>query len=280
MIECSRVFTSTTAGVGCGRTQTRAGRIKGGEDASPGEFPWLVSIRVTGPSGAHYCGGALIHKRFVITAAHCVERRSAKYLAVVAGEHDIRASGPAHRQVLSVKEVITHANFSKRYINDIALVELDKNAIWGKYVQPVCLPDKNRDGLNDALNVTVAGWGRTNELANGGRPADVLQKVSLKVLARADCQTWYRNYTGKQVVLYDSNVCAGLETGEKDACQGDSGGPLLTAPDSEGRQVTVGVVSAGIGCGRPRLPGLYTRVSRFIDWIADKLKARGVVIPI
>lgn len=62
--------------------------------------------------------------------------------------------------------------------------------------------------------------------------------------------------------------------------QGDSGGPLLTAPDAEGRQVTVGVVSAGIGCGRPLLPGLYTRVSRFIDWIADKLKARGVAITV
>ena len=60
--------------------------------------------------------------------------------------------------------------------------------------------------------------------------------------------------------------------------QGDSGGPLLTAPDASGSRACVGVVSSGIGCGRPNLPGLYTRVSRFVDWILTQMRARGVQV--
>ncbi|XP_069169357.1 trypsin-1-like [Procambarus clarkii] len=266
------------SGVACGRAQLRAGRVKGGQDASPGEFPWLVSIRVAGAMSAHYCGGALIHKRFVLTAAHCVHRNSPKYVVAVAGEHDFNAPNNGFRQVLPVKDIISHADFSKRYIHDIALLELGQDVVWSKYVQPLCLPDLNTDGVTDALNVTVAGWGMTDEASNGGHHVNVLQKVVVQVVSRTDCQSWYSSHAGKAVVLYDTHLCAGFENGEKDACQGDSGGPLLTAPDRDGRMVTVGVVSAGIGCGRPRLPGLYTRVSRYIDWIATNLRSRGVTV--
>lgn len=44
----------------------------------------------------------------------------------------------------------------------------------------------------------------------------------------------------------------------------DSGGPLTT-----NKNVLIGVVSTGVGCARPGLPGIYTRVSEFVDWIED-----------
>ena len=64
-------------------------------------------------------------------------------------------------------------------------------------------------------------------------------------------------------------MCAGFEKGGKDSCQGDSGGPLMIKED--GRLVVVGVVSAVIGCARPKLPGIYSRVNSYIDWIKSNV---------
>lgn len=47
----------------------------------------------------------------------------------------------------------------------------------------------------------------------------------------------------------------------------DSGGPLI----SDGN-ILIGVVSTGVGCARPGLPGIYTRVSKYVDWIQNTIE--------
>lgn len=81
-------------------------------------------------------------------------------------------------------------------------------------------------------------------------------------------------YKGFRVLicfLRPTQICAGLEDGGKDACQGDSGSPLLIDDAATGRAQVIGIVSAGIGCARPKLPGIYTRVSSYHGWIAAKM---------
>ncbi|KAK8378447.1 hypothetical protein O3P69_011153 [Scylla paramamosain] len=298
--------TSTTptglpvADVECGVTDPSIGsghrtpRIKNGMDAKHGEFPWMLSIRVNGRASAHYCGGVLVHKRFALTAAHCIEtnKDSPQYVAVAAGDHDRFDESNKFRQVIQIKEIIIAKNYSMRYINDIALMVLAKDVQWSPYVKPVCLPDPKADGMKDYMNVVVAGWGKKDESVNdhsmpqvltvalvsragGIEHARVLQKVVVGVIPLAQCEQWYSEKYGP-ISLHESHLCAGYKAGGKDACQGDSGGPLVSPADESGPRTCVGLVSAGQGCGRPKTPGLYTRVAWFVDWIKENMRARGV----
>lgn len=76
--------------------------------------------------------------------------------------------------------------------------------------------------------------------------------------------------------LGQGQLCAGGEKG-RDSCRGDSGGPLMTISADKSGEINwyaAGVVSFGPSpCGMENWPGVYTRVSKYVNWIVSKLKA-------
>nr|CAD7449160.1 unnamed protein product [Timema bartmani] len=221
--------------VPCGRQWRRSGRIVGGESTSPGEFP---------------CGPVQL---------------PAELIRVTVGEHDLSSGeNPAAHEV-RVRKMLLHPEYKcTRFLNDIALLELDSEVTWSEAVWPACLPN----GFSTYSNkeAIAAGWGWLQESSSKGGRADVLQKVKVQVVDNDKCREWYQ-LEGKKIKIHDSQMCAGDETGGRDSCWADSGGPLMVG---DGDQVmVVGIISTGIGCARPRLPGLYTRISDFILWIEE-----------
>jgi len=91
----------------------------------------------------------------------------------------------------------------------------------------------------------------------------------VKVTEPSRCRSIYRDLANAE--LGEDILCAGLQEGGKDACQGDSGGPLVQERD-DGSFNLVGVVSAGIGCARRDIPGLYADVEAHLSWIDGVLK--------
>ncbi|XP_037068506.1 trypsin-1-like, partial [Pollicipes pollicipes] len=241
----------------CGTRSTEgADRIVGGTQAAKGEFPWLAGIF---KSGRQFCGGSLIDKRHILTAAHCVAHMSSydvSQLLVRVGDHDISSPFEAKHATYKVARIVRHKGFSEKTLHtDIALITLTKDVEFRTNIRPVCLDSGSSTYAGEI--VTVAGWGSLRE---GGRQPSILQKVSLKVWRNDKCRATYGASAPGGII--DSMLCAGRQG--KDSCSGDSGGPLMRVA---GVVYQVGVVSWGIGCGKAQYPGVYTRVAKLRDWI-------------
>merc|ERR1712212_1034334 len=98
------------------------GRIIGGEEAPPHEFPWQISLRNL---GSHICGGSIINKNQVITAAHCVEGALPILDSVVAGAHHrILEGGHQTRRVAKMEH---HASWNTPPFNNyVALITVSE----------------------------------------------------------------------------------------------------------------------------------------------------------
>uniref|UniRef100_A0A4W3H005 Plasminogen n=1 Tax=Callorhinchus milii TaxID=7868 RepID=A0A4W3H005_CALMI len=230
------------------------GRIVGGCVSNPYSWPWQVSVR-TG-YGFHFCGGTLIAPKWVLTARHCLKRSTRPsayriYLGIYKEDSDERS-----KQIRDVDKLVMGPDNS-----DIALVRLSRPAILNDKVSVVCLPEKDYI-VPSGTGCFVTGWGETQ--GTGGDK--YLKETGFPVFDNKICnRPEFLNG-----VVTSKELCAGDIDGGHDTCQGDSGGPLV-CPDSSKRYVLQGVTSWGYGCARRMKPGIYVRVSSFIDWIESTI---------
>merc|ERR1711868_35035 len=207
----------------------RSPNIVNGENAErPGIYPWQASFQTN--SGWHFCGGSLISKRWVVTAAHCTDGQTASGVKIVMGlyDKDSRKFGkPATYQVK---------------MNDM--------------VQPITLPSQDQD-FSGNRDCVISGWGELGW--NAGGP-NILQALDVEVKDQAYCKQMYY-YSG------DFQVCIRPHKSSASACRGDSGGPLACKVDGE--YVLVGDASFVLGQCMTSMPNWYGSVPYFRNWIGE-----------
>lgn len=170
--------------------------IVNGVRAMPGSWPWQVRILRNPTERKGFCGGSLIDRYWVLTAAHCVEGRSSvaighgsvelSRLQVVAADRivvhplwgapplaaaaagaqdsaDMTGSADEQKSVYSILPAGSRRQPAPK--SDIALIKLAEPL---DNVPTVTLADGGRDArLNiDGMQATVIGWGATYEYRN------------------------------------------------------------------------------------------------------------------
>ncbi|XP_072312156.1 serine protease 33 [Eucyclogobius newberryi] len=254
----------STSAQSCGRPPVAGNRIVGGADATAGEWPWQVDIQ---KSSAHVCGGSLIAKDWVLSAAHCFPNPSdlSSYIIYV-GRYQLNGYNPDQSSHKVSRIVIPDGYVEPHSGLDVALVQLSTPVTWSDYIHPVCLPAPGTL-FPSGMVCHVTGWGNVRD--NVPLPGvGTLQEVQVPILSENSCQQMYNlNQDEKIDILYDM-ICAGYQEGGKDSCQGDSGGPLVCQMVN-GTWVQAGVVSFGLGCAHRNQPGVYSRLTSYSSFIRN-----------
>ncbi|XP_051870429.1 uncharacterized protein LOC127569668 [Pristis pectinata] len=255
---------SDESGCGCGTSPTKRTKIVGGEDAKNGKWPWQVSLQM-GLYG-HICGASIISNRWLVSAGHCFQDSdSIRYSTSSAWTAylGLQLMNRMNSRIVtrSINRIVTHPKYDEFTSDyDIALLELKTPVFFSDSIQPVCLPATTHI-FSTTANCYVTGWG---VLGEDGELATVLQEASVKIIPLGICNKLYENSVTSRM------LCAGYLHGGVDACQGDSGGPLVCLGKRR-KWFLAGIVSWGEGCARRNRPGVYTRVSRFSDWIKQQI---------
>ena len=200
--------------------------ILSSREICPHSQPWIVGLSVF-KMGAYRCGGTLISKRHVLTAAHCsmgwnVNKFSPykfssrwrwfifmgylgiKHRWVGLGDHDTKKN-EGGEAFIAILNFITHPKWHDMAANmrpdekweyDVAIAVLEQPVQYGQHIQPACLPPINYKVDYDHTPVAVTGWGFTtwgNRYPNGTKKyntkASKLRSVKLIALPSTVCHT-------------------------------------------------------------------------------------------
>lgn len=228
-------------------------KIVGGRPAAITDHPHQMSFRW---HRRHLCGASVISPTRGLTSARCVA------LGAPAAEYTVLAgtsvhSGNPNEQIRTLNRLLRHPQYdvnSRR--NDVALLFWQQPLTLGANVRAIALPQQGAP-VQYGQNCNVTGWGISRE---GGPNSPRLLVATIPTMTAAAC-----NQAFGGSFIQPTQLCAGTPAGGVGACQGDSGGALTI------NGVQIGIASWSRGCGRPRLPGVYTRVASFATWIRQNM---------
>jgi secreted trypsin-like serine protease len=132
----------------------RNGRVVGGNQASPTEFPFAVGILISFTENNGWCSGSLVSRNFILSAAQCFVGSETQVTALIGASDITRVS-----EFLLVSQYIKHENFNFNSLdNDIALLRMQREVQLNANVQIIRLPNRRQVGSSfEKQKARVAG---------------------------------------------------------------------------------------------------------------------------
>ena len=240
----------------CSPTSAARNLIRNGSFAQPGKYPSFVQVHVHG--FGLICGGTLVAKDVVLTAAHC---RNLVYTNIPLFLLFVRTTtidgGHEDHPILAST---THPKFDGKHPekgNDLMLLKF-KNAMEENSTTLVQLNSDSEIPHVGSI-VSLAGMGLTSPRWTS-RSETLLEAADLKVV-------------GCPPILKGGNLlCTSIGPSHANPCTFDSGSPLFFSgniqvgitsldDDTSGSQPTCGTNHTG-----------FTAISRYFDWIEREVK--------
>lgn len=251
-------------------------RISGGRYTRKDEFPFQVAFSFP-PDWLNpiWCGGSMVNDRWILTSAHCLVGENVEDIRVSVGV--LQASEVAE-SAIEIENYWVHPSFTegRSRKHDIALVKTIRSIKDSSkhFVSPICLPYEDIDP-KDVFRAKVSGFGRTQDLLHSNKS----RTASVNIVSDGLCEQLYT----ESPKVFDSThmICAGDMKGQQDTCYSDTGNPLVVK-NKNGSFILKGITSFGASHGlyecepRADTPGVYTKVSRYLDWICETMANNGL----
>ncbi|XP_013107394.2 tryptase [Stomoxys calcitrans] len=259
-------ITSTTATPT--RVFTECGTLP--NTGSSGVYPWIVRLaylNTTSRTVRHRCLGTIISDQHILTAAHCVDSLVNDLRLIYA-----RVGDDNNFEDFKIIETTIHPSYNEPlFNNDVALLRLSRTHNSRIPISKICLPVSDSAIAVGSTGV-VAGWSENGGALNA--PSGSIRYINLPILNNTECAIRYAKYSENfesTIIITPREFCAKSEA-MNDVCEGDSGGPFMDRSPTN-RYTLEGIVAFGpkTNCGQSNLPGVYMRVSAYVNWIQQKI---------
>uniref|UniRef100_H9GEK7 Peptidase S1 domain-containing protein n=1 Tax=Anolis carolinensis TaxID=28377 RepID=H9GEK7_ANOCA len=253
----SRCSSGRIVALKCSECGMRTTGTTGRKDLPLGHQPWQVGLHL---NGKRVCGGALLSRQWIVSAAHCMDSppNFSNWVALVGLGVPTRSKEEAGQ---AVGKIILHPSYNP--VNrdyDLAMLKLKEPLSLSGAIQAVCLPPYHQNTSNDSA-CWISGQVYPRQENSTVPIAEVRAEMPVVLQSRKDCN----GSCGEAGEITPRMLCAHYLDGTIGACKGESGGALVC--QHECTQHLVGIRIQDDGCKRPNGPGLYTKVASLLDWI-------------